>query len=164
MATQETRYYLEMVRPEDLRPSGTAPVSVEVKQQVDPDPEFSQYLYATVGRDWHWIDRLPWSRDQWLVYLQQPHIETWVAYMEGTEAGYFELVIDPDHEVEIAYFGLLPQFIGHGLGGHLLTAAVQRAWEKGASRVWLHTSSRDHPHALANYQARGFKVFKDEWL
>ena len=153
-----------MVRPGDLRSSLPAPVNVEIKQQADPAPELGQYLYATVGKDWHWIDRLPWSRDRWLVYLRQPHIETWVAYMEGTTVGYFELAIDPDHQVEFAYFGLLPQFIGQGFGGHLLTVAVQRAWEKGASRVWLHTSTRDHPHALANYQARGFKVFKEERL
>ena len=164
VTTQETRYYLEMLRLTDLRRSSPAPTNVEVKQQTVPEPELNEYLYTNVGRGWHWIDRLPWTRSQWVAHLQQPHIEVWVAYNGETAAGYFELAIDPENEVEIAYFGVLPQFIGQGLGGYLLNVAVQRAWEKGASRVWLHTSTRDHPHALANYQARGFSLFKEERL
>ncbi len=66
--------------------------------------------------------------------------------------------------MEVASFGVLPQFIGRGLGGLLLTAALERAWEEGTRRVWLHTCSWDHPHALANYQARGLEVYKTkEW-
>ena len=72
--------------------------------------------------------------------------------------------MDPQQHVEIAYFGLLPQCIGQGLGGHLLTVAIERAWQMGATRVWLHTSTRDHPLALANYQARGLRVFQQESL
>ena len=68
----------------------------------------------------------------------------------------------PDGSIEIAYFGLLREFLGRGLGGHLLTQAVQRAWEAGASRVWVHTSTLDHPAALPNYLKRGFKVYKTE--
>jgi GNAT superfamily N-acetyltransferase len=64
--------------------------------------------------------------------------------------------------VEIAYFGLLPGFIGKGLGAYLLTAATRRAWDMGATRVWVHTCDLDHPRALANYQARGFRIFQVE--
>ena len=65
-----------------------------------------------------------------------------------------------EESVEIAYFGLLPPFIGQGMGGALLSDAVAAAWEFGAKRIWLHTCSMDHPSALANYQARGFKIFE----
>jgi GNAT superfamily N-acetyltransferase len=68
----------------------------------------------------------------------------------------------PDGDIELASFGILPQFTGQGLGGHLLTCAVRRAWQGGASRVWLHTSSFDHPWALRNYLARGFRIVKTE--
>jgi GNAT superfamily N-acetyltransferase len=77
-------------------------------------------------------------------------------------AGYFELRRDSDNAIEIAYFGLLPEFVGRGLGKALLSAAATEAWRAGASRVWLHTSSLDHPAALPNYLARGFKVFRTE--
>ena len=80
----------------------------------------------------------------------------------GAPAGYFELRRDRDGGVEIAYFGLLPEFTGRGLGGHLLTAAVERAWAPGPERVWLHTNTLDHPAALPNYLKRGFTAFHSE--
>ena len=80
----------------------------------------------------------------------------------GETAGYFELHREDDGAVEIVYFGLLPQYTGRGLGGALLTEAVERAWASGAARVWLHTCTFDHPAAIPNYLARGFTVFKTE--
>jgi ribosomal protein S18 acetylase RimI-like enzyme len=78
----------------------------------------------------------------------------------GTPAVYFELTEEPESGVQIAYFGVLPAFLSQGIGGQLLTTAVERAWLRKPSRVWLHTCSLDHPRALANYQARGFQVYK----
>jgi GNAT superfamily N-acetyltransferase len=127
-----------------------------------PCPELNRFLYTAVGADWSWYSRLTWNRARWLEYLDRPDLETWVAYVAGTPAGYFELERQADGNVEIAYFGLLPRFIGRGLGGQLLTAAVSRAWDMGARRVWVHTCDLDHPGALANYQARGFTVFRVE--
>jgi GNAT superfamily N-acetyltransferase len=85
-----------------------------------------------------------------------------MALCDGTPAGYFELEEQADGNVEIVYIGLLPHFTSQGLGGQLVTLAVQRAWQKGAKRVWLHTCTMDHPRALANYLARGFRLFKEE--
>ena len=80
--------------------------------------------------------------------------------MRGSPAGYFEL--DRQGEsVEVAYFGLLPPFIGLGLGGALLAAAVARGFEL-STRVWLHTCTLNHPQALANYLARGLRPYKTE--
>lgn len=166
MSTQAIRHYLEMTNPSDLRtlPKPKEDTKIEVKQQNILNPELSRYLYTTVGKDWYWIDRLDWTDNQWLKYLNQSSVEMWVLYVAETVAGYFELKGDPQANVEIAYFGLVPQFVGRSLGGYLLTVATERAWQIGASRVWVHTSSRDHPSALSNYQARGFRVFKQEAL
>jgi GNAT superfamily N-acetyltransferase len=82
--------------------------------------------------------------------------------VRGAPAGFFELKAHADGGVEIAYFGLLPEFIGRGLGKHLLTEAVERAWGLGARRVWLHTCSLDDKAALPNYLARGFRPFHEE--
>jgi ribosomal protein S18 acetylase RimI-like enzyme len=127
-----------------------------------PMPELNRFFYATVGGDWHWTDRLPWTRQQWLDYLNRPEFETWMLTAGGIPAGYFELEKQPGESVEVAYFGLLPRFIGGGLGGHLLTCAIERGFALGGRRVWLHTCTLDHPQALANYQARGFRLFKEE--
>jgi ribosomal protein S18 acetylase RimI-like enzyme len=125
-------------------------------------PELNRFLYITVGAPWKWYMRVAWTYKQWQDYLTNPNIHTWVAYRDATPIGYFELELQPGKEVEIAYFGLLPEFIGKGHGKALLQDAVRKAWELGGNRVWLHTCSLDHPQALSNYLTRGFKVFKEE--
>ena len=157
-----TVYYLEMTDPAALRPRRLGPDEVEVRRAEVPLPELNRFLYTGVGGDWYWLCRLTWSYERWLAYVDRPELETWVAWVRGTPAGYFELEMQPGRNVEIVYFGLLRRFIGRGLGGHLLTAAVERAWEMGAARVWLHTCTLDHPGARANYEARGFRLYRQE--
>jgi GNAT superfamily N-acetyltransferase len=154
--------YLEMTSPDQLRPRQSPRGDLTLARIDPPLPELNRFLYTAVGGDWYWIDRLPWTYADWLAYLSRPGVETWLLSAAGVPAGYAELVSEPGGDVEIAYFGLLPAFTGIGLGGHLLTAAVERAWSLPARRVWLHTCTLDHPHALAHYQARGFRVYKQE--
>jgi ribosomal protein S18 acetylase RimI-like enzyme len=85
-----------------------------------------------------------------------------VGSIGGNPVGYYELEDIPSQGCEIAYFGVLPQWISQGLGGALLTHAIRRGFARGAARVWVHTCSLDHPTALAHYRARGFEVFKIE--
>ncbi len=162
MQVEVTTYYLEMTDPKQLRPKRLERDDVEVRKVGTPSPEFNRFLMTAVGGDWYWVGRLNWTYDRWYKWLNRPQLETWVAYVSGTPAGYFELDAQPEENVEIVFFGLMPQFIGQGLGGHLLTAAVERAWQMGARRVWLHTCTLDHPYALKNYCARGFRLFKQE--
>lgn len=154
-------YHLEMTDRSELRPAKSRPADVLLMQAKIPCPELNRFLYTAVGGDWYWINRLNWTYSQWRAYLDRPELETWVAYVSGTPAGYFELEKQAGGSVEIAYFGLLPAFVGRGLGGYLLTAAIERAWDMSASRVWVHTCTLDHPSALRNYQARGFRIFKE---
>ena len=161
MITDVTTYYLEMTDPKDLRPSLCAYPALSIEQPPIPSPELNKFLYTTVGEDWLWTDRLPWTGQEWQEWVNCPELKTWVAYASGTPAGYFELETHPDGSAEIASFGLLPSFIGRGLGGHFLTIAVQNAWQMGATRVWLHTCTLDHPNALRNYSDRGFRVFRE---
>ena len=154
-------HYLEMTSPAELRPS-PAPAGFEVERTSIPAPELNRFFYTAVGGDWYWIDRLGWTLEQWRAWVDRPDLETWIGYLEGTPAGYFELERRPGDHVELAIFGLLPGFLGQGLGGALLTAAVERAWEMGAGRVWVHTCSLDGPAALRNYEARGFRRYRTE--
>jgi GNAT superfamily N-acetyltransferase len=154
--------YLELRSPAPLGPEIPPPPGAELVHAEMPSPELNRFFYATVGADYHWTDRLSWSRHQWLELLEAPRYETWLAMMRGTPAGYFELDLRDLAAAEIVYFGLLPAFAGLGLGRWLLDRAVRRGFEAGAARVWLHTCSLDHPAALPNYLARGFSVFKIE--
>lgn len=157
-----TVWHLQMLSPDDLVPSTRAPEGLQIVEAKVPQPEFNRFLYSAVGGDWRWSDRLSWDYARWVETLLRPGYETWVAYLHGSPAGYFELDVNDDGAVEIAYFGLLHAFIGRGVGGALLTRAIARAWEKGTHRVWVHTCSLDHPAALRNYQARGLRVFLEE--
>jgi GNAT superfamily N-acetyltransferase len=154
--------YLQMTSESQFRPSSRCHVDYQVHQVRIPSPEYSRFLYTSVGAKWKWYERLVWTREQWLAWLNRPGQETWVGYLQGTPTGYFELLPQDGGSIEIAYFGLMPEFIGIGLGGILLTAAVRRAWDTGAQRVWLHTCTLDHENALGNYLARGFHLFKVE--
>ena len=161
-ARRAVRTYLEMTEPALLDGAPAPPGEVVVTRAVEPDPALWRFLYTEVGRQHHWVDRLGWSDEDIVAYLADPSLELWVLRVEGEPAGYFELRRQEDRSVEIAYFGLLPAFVGRGLGKFLLTRAVECAWDRGAARVWLHTSSLDHSSALPNYLARGFSIWKQE--
>ena len=155
--------YLEMRSPDQLRPK-RADARFEVREQTRGDWRFNCDLYLRVGNQWDWTDKRPWTADQWKEYATAPELRTFAGYYDDALAGYYELRRDKEGGIEIAYFGLLPEWIGRGLGGALLTSAIERAWrmEPNPSRVWVHTCNRDHPQALANYQARGMIVYKIE--
>ena len=157
-----TTYYLEMTDPGELRGRRVERADLEIRRADVPVPELNRFLYTAVGGNWFWVDRLPWTYGDWLAWVDRPALQTWVATVSGSPAGYFELEAQDRADVEIKSFGLLPRFYGRGLGAHLLTEAVTRAWERDAARVWVHTCTLDHPHALANYQARGFRVYRQE--
>jgi hypothetical protein len=158
-----TTWSLEMTDPSQLRPSAEpAPHAAELRQAMLPSPELGRFLYTAAGGNWFWCDRLPWTYERWLERLGHPRVETHVAYVEGTPAGYFELDGTVGDDVEIAYFGVFAVFIGRRLGGWMLAEAIGRGWAIGGKRVWVHTCSLDaQPQALANYQARGMRVFKE---
>lgn len=173
MSTPLTTWYLEQTDAGDLRPARPLPPSAGVRiaaadVRAPHAAELGRSLYAAVGGDCAWTDRLPWTIEHWRTHLARPACELWVATVDGATAGYVELDGQDDGVVEIAYFGLLPDFRGRGLGGHLLSHGTARAWDladrvagrKATRRVWVHTCSLDGPHALDNYRARGFRVIR----
>jgi len=162
MAERAVRTYLELRNRADFHPSRVADADVCVERVHGCPPSFWRYLYTEVGRAYRWTDRLPWSDETIQAYLDDPDVSLWLMTVAGAPAGYFELRRDRDGGVEIAYFGLLAEFTGRGLGRHLLTEAVDRAWDTGANRVWLHTCTLDHPAALPNYLKRGFTSYQEE--
>jgi GNAT superfamily N-acetyltransferase len=160
--TEVTRTYLEMTSASELVPSRTEAQGVRVERALRCPPSFFRYLYAEVGRNYRWTDRLPWTEEQVRARLADPRVSVYVLYVEGSPAGYFELERHDDGSCEIAYFGLLPEFLGRGLGKHLLTVAAETAWSEKPTRVWLHTCTLDDPAALPNYVRGGFRPFKSE--
>jgi GNAT superfamily N-acetyltransferase len=148
---------------DQIRPKN-ADARFQVREETERDWRFNRDLYFRVGEQWDWVDKRPWTNDQWKEYAMTPELQTFAGYYDDVLAGYYELRQDKEGGIEIAYFGLLPGWTGRGLGGALLTSAIEVAWriEPKPSRVWVHTCNRDHPQALANYQARGMVVYKVE--
>jgi GNAT superfamily N-acetyltransferase len=157
-----TRTYLEMTSPEQLRPVDAPSPRPRIERVGECPVSFLRYLYAEVGRAFHWRDRLSWSDEQIERYLATPGVSIWLMTWEAAPAGYFELKRTDDDAIEIAYFGLLPEYFGRGWGKFLLVEAVRQAWSLEPSRVWLHTCTLDHPAALPNYVQRGFRPVREE--
>ncbi len=161
MEIDVTITYLEMTSPEHFRPASMASNNVVVRKVGVPTPAINHFFFLNVGRPWQWYSRLKWTLTDWEKWVGKIEVTTWIGYIQDTPFGYFELERQ-DANLEIVFFGLLPQFIGKGLGRYLLSEAINVSWWSNPQRVWLHTCSLDHPSALKHYQDRGFVVYKEE--
>jgi GNAT superfamily N-acetyltransferase len=127
-----------------------------------PVPSYYRYLYNTVGGPWLWYERRLMDDTALCDIVHHPKVEIYVLYVGGNPAGFVELDCRTNDEIEIVLFGLLPEFIGRGLGRYLLDWSVDEAWDKEPDRVWVHTCNLDHPHAIAVYQRAGFAPYRQE--
>ncbi|MEU5882710.1 GNAT family N-acetyltransferase [Spirillospora sp. NPDC047279] len=156
---KETVIYVEMTARDQLIPS--APVSGLTLEPLDADSPLVTDVMARIGAPYNWEStaRTPEGWTAW--FAEHPDRSFWLVAYEGSPAGMVSFDFHPGDEVEIGTFGLLPEYVGKGLGGYALTLGVEKAWET-ASRVWLHTSTFDHPNALRNYHRRGFTTYRTE--
>jgi GNAT superfamily N-acetyltransferase len=157
-----TTYYLEMKSFDGFKDiadsEGFHIIEAEIKQY-----QVNKFLYQLVGESWNWNDKTHLTDEEWKQYAENRNLRTWVAYFKGSIAGYYELQKQEQGDMEIAYLGLVPMFIGKGFGGYLLSHAIQTAWDREKTeRLWVHTCTLDHPDALNNYLARGFVIYHEE--
>ena len=157
------RNYLEISSLEDFKDSFYNSDKHSV-QLVDPvDFQLNKFFYKNVGKNHHWVDRLVWTEKQWIEYVSDKKVKTYVLKVKEDFAGYFELILNLNKsEVEIAYLGLLEEYQNQKLGSYLLSSAIKNSFLNKPKRVWVHTCSLDHHNALKNYIARGMKIFKTE--
>ena len=161
MEIEVTTTFLEMLSPKDFKPKILDRKDVRIRKIGIPTPVINHFFFVNVGRPWKWYSRLSWTLGDWQALVEQKTVATSIGYIKGTPFGYIELVRQ-GQSVEIAFFGLLPQYIGMGLGGFLLSEAIRLAWELDPGRVWVHTCTLDHKYALNNYLARGLTIYKRE--
>jgi ribosomal protein S18 acetylase RimI-like enzyme len=157
------RNYLEIKSIQDLnevaKPNGD--YSVDLLEPINF--QLNKFFYKNIGKKHKWIDRLVWTEAQWIDYVSNKNVKTYIFKLKNNLAGFFELISHSEKkEVEIAYFGLLEEFQNKKLGSYLLSQAIQKSFNSGIERVWVHTCSLDHKNALSNYIARGMKIFKTE--
>ena len=163
MTEEVKRNYLEINSLYALK-EGEQPSQDYKVNLIEPtDFQLNKFFYKNIGKKHKWIDRLIWNEEQWIKYVSNKNVKTFVLMNKKDLAGFFELIIHPDKkEAEIAYFGILEEYQNKKLGSFLLSDAIKKSFQENVDRVWLHTCSLDHKNALNNYLARGMKIFKSE--
>ena len=164
MIEEVKRNYLEINSLKDLKESDNLFNDFSLVLLDPTNFQLNKFFYKNIGKKHKWVDRLIWSEQQWIDYVSRSNVKTYVLQNKDDLVGFFELIFHLEKkEIEIAYFGILEEFIGKGYGGYLLSEALRIGF-KSASRIWVHTCSLDHPNAIENYKSRGMKIFKTEIL
>ena len=155
------RHYLEIKNLKDLSESKIPGKNCKIELVDPPDFQLNKFFYKQIGNKYRWIDRLSWEDKDWINYINDSKVKTYVL-KDGEELiGYFEKIVS-NQECEIAYFGILENYFGKKYGAHLLSEAIKKSLINNVKRVWVHTCSLDHKNALSNYLSRGMKIFKTE--
>ena len=121
---------------------------------------FYRYLYNTVGEKWLWYERRAIDDIALAAIIHDPAVDVYVAYASGVPAGFFELDRRHPTDIDLAYFGLMEDFVGRGLGGWFLRRAIDAAWSHRPRALTVNTNSFDHPRALENYRRAGFAIVR----
>ena len=159
------RNYLELKSFKDFKEVKKLSKDYSVELADPKDFQLNKFFYKNIGKNYQWVDRLVWTDLDWIKYISDEKLCTFILKVKGEIGGYFELLLNKDtKEAEIVYFGILEQYFGRKLGGYLLSEAIKFSFNLGCVRVWVHTCSLDHKNALKNYLARGMKIFKSETL
>jgi GNAT superfamily N-acetyltransferase len=148
------------------KPSGLAPPQpkgkIAILRAESPPVHFYRYLYNTIGDAYLWVDRRKLSDDELAGVIQHPLVELYVLYADGCPAGMAELDFRDGGAGQVAYFGLMPEFVGRHLGYYFLYQAVAIAWARPISSLLINTCTLDHPRALPLYQRIGFVAYSRE--
>ena len=165
MSTKVERNYLDIISLKNLSEIDKPSNNFNVRLVNPIDFQLNKFFYKQIGKKYSWVDRLAWNENQWIKYINNSSVKTYILQDNNNLAGYFEQIFDQKKlECEIAYFGILQDYVGKRLGGYLLSEAIKKSFVMSANRVWVHTCSLDHKHALKNYLSRGMKIFKSEIL
>ena len=165
MKNQLERSYLEIRSINELVVKNKPFNDLYLEKVNLPDFQINKFFYKEIGKKHSWTDRLIWSDNKWINYVESPGVSTYILKQNNDLIGYFEQIFDKDKlDCEIAYFGILEEYIGKQFGGYLLSEAIKTSFKIGSKRIWVHTCSLDHKNALKNYLSRGMKIFKSEIL
>ena len=157
------RNYLEIKSLNQLSEIKKSGDNYSLNQVIPNDFQLNKFFYKQIGKNYQWVDRLIWTDKNWIEYVSSPNLFTFVLKNNDDIAGFFELMYHKDKlETEIAYLGLLKEYIGKKLGGYMLSEAIKKSFSYNVKRVWAHTCSLDHKNALKNYLSRGMKIYNTE--
>ena len=149
--------YLEMREPPPALPAAREGWSLA---PLSGDMARYRHLFRRVGEPWLWFTRLVMTEDTLRSIIEHPRVRAFALHARGADLGLLELDFRRAEECELSFFGLVPEAIGQGWGGVLMTEAIRRAWDQPIRRLWVHTCTLDHPRALGFYMRSGFRPYK----
>jgi ribosomal protein S18 acetylase RimI-like enzyme len=157
------RYFLELKLSNIKIQTSDLMEKKDIKLENVKNFQINKFFYKLIGADHYWRDRLIWSDLDWEKYISNKNLQTWILKANNNLVGYYEVEYhQKENEIELINMGVVKEFRGKKYGSILLNHAIKKTFEKKFSRIWVHTCSLDHKHALYNYKSKGLKVFKEE--
>jgi GNAT superfamily N-acetyltransferase len=150
--------HLEMTERPLLPPD--PPGAWTLRKVEAPGLDWFRELYRRVGEEWLWFSRVQMSDAELAAIIHAPLVEVYALVQNGRDEGLLELDFRQPDQCELAFFGVTAKLIGSGAGRFLMNRALELAWSRQVTRVWVHTCTFDHPSALAFYQRAGFRPFR----
>jgi GNAT superfamily N-acetyltransferase len=129
-------------------------------QRIDTDHQRYRTLFRKVGEPWLWFSRAVMPDRKLAAILDNPKVEAYALHDGAADVGLLELDFRSEDEVELAFLGLVPGFIGKGAGRFLMNEAIRRAFAKPIRRFFVHTCTLDSPSALPFYIRSGFRPYR----
>lgn len=154
--------FLEMLQRPSALPPPQPKGKVAFLKAETPTVHFYRYLYDAVGRDYKWVDRKKLGDAAVAEILKDPKVELFVLYVDGCPAGMAELDLRLEGIGQLAYFGLIPEYVGRRLGYFFLYHSTMVAWSRPIQKFIVNTCTLDHPRALPLYQRMGFVPYARE--
>ena len=151
---------LEITERPALRPEASG--NFALRTEPAPDPDWYRALFRRIGADWLWFSRLREETAKLAAGLRDPEHEVHALVIDGRDAGLLELNFRDRPGCELSFFGVDREAIGTGAGRWLMNRAIERAWARPITRLWVHTCTLDHPSALGFYIRSGFRPYKRE--
>jgi GNAT superfamily N-acetyltransferase len=150
--------HLEMTARPPLRDN---PLGAWTLRKVDtPALHWYRDLHRRVGEEWLWFSRARMNDGELAAIIHAPGVEVYALVVDGHDEGLLELDFREAGQCELVYFGVTAKLIGSGAARFMMNRALELAWSRDLSRVWVHTCTFDHPSAVAFYQRSGFRPFR----
>ena len=155
------RFFLEIKKKK--KESLIYPPNIKISLDKEKDININKFFYRQVGKEHFWRDRLLWSDKEWNKYVSNNNLETGIMKINNNLVGFYEQEFHVlKNEIELIQMGILKEYQEKKFGSFLLKYIINKAFARKVNRVWVHTCTLDHKHALNNYLSKGFSVFKEE--
>lgn len=154
---ETTVTFLEMTKPPARLPPMPMGFHLALLRATGIPLHYYRYLMDRVGRKWNWVNVLRMDDQELSAAIHAPSRDIRVLYLDGSPAGFFDIMPETPHCSDIVFFGLMEHAAGRGIGKWFLGAAIDAAWSHAPEKIKVQTCTLDHPAALPLYQKLGFE-------